>query len=206
MTWHRVRSVFRWTAIIALSLAAMTALTGAVATLPDLIRHQFSDPRTLTILDDTFSRVPRPLLSNERYSLWADVSECRLSATCFSYWCSSCGQSPPNHAPDCPYRLGIADPMSRIHTDLTLPGFRWLSGDSGGERFIGVEVSLWLIFAVLAAYPTTAFVRGPLRRHRRRKRGLCEKCGYDLRASPQRCPECGTPQGNTARITTALGE
>ena len=37
------------------------------------------------------------------------------------------------------------------------------------------------------------FVPRKYQRLDRQKRGQCPICGYDLRESPDRCPECGTP-------------
>ena len=52
--------------------------------------------------------------------------------------------------------------------------------------------SLLVPFVALALYPTIAFIRGPLRRWRRRRRGRCVTCGYDLTGNVSGvCPECG---------------
>jgi hypothetical protein len=46
-------------------------------------------------------------------------------------------------------------------------------------------------FAALAVLPSAFLVR-LLRRRRAARVGRCPSCGYDLRATPERCPECGT--------------
>ncbi len=62
----------------------------------------------------------------------------------------------------------------------------------GSVRASGVGVPFWLVFAMLAIGPTAAFMRGPLRRRRRRKHGECIRCGYNLTGLTEpRCPECG---------------
>jgi hypothetical protein len=40
---------------------------------------------------------------------------------------------------------------------------------------------------------STVPIASIIRRRYRRSRGLCIRCGYDLRGTPSRCPECGAP-------------
>ncbi len=49
---------------------------------------------------------------------------------------------------------------------------------------------LWMPTLLFASILACSYF--PFRRRRKRKKlGLCVKCGYDLRASEERCPECG---------------
>ena len=70
----------------------------------------------------------------------------------------------------------LADGSVVLTQEVLLP--YWLPTLSAG-----ILPSLWLCL----------WWRRPWETDRRQKAGLCRVCGYDLRASPERCPECGTP-------------
>ena len=53
-----------------------------------------------------------------------------------------------------------------------------------------VAVPLWLP-TLMTLIPPLTVCRRWLVRLGRRRRGLCPDCGYDLRATPDHCPECG---------------
>ncbi len=59
---------------------------------------------------------------------------------------------------------------------------------------VAVTIPIWFAILLLGTYPAFTFLRGPLRRWRRRHLGLCLKCGYDLTGNTTGiCPECGVP-------------
>ena len=64
------------------------------------------------------------------------------------------------------------------------------SFEPGGDRLILLVLPCWVI-ALFTIVPPAAWVGRRLAKPRRR--GICLVCGYDLRASKNICPECGTP-------------
>jgi hypothetical protein len=74
-------------------------------------------------------------------------------------------------------------------------------------RYMAVALPYWFLTIVFGVLPL-APLKAALRRLRRRRGGLCVACGYDIRASTGRCPECGAdiPERATPSPAISTGE
>jgi hypothetical protein len=80
------------------------------------------------------------------------------------------------------------------------PGFAAYHGGGADMEFWGFSVPDWLPTIVLLVLPTLWLYRF-IKARRIRRLGLCPTCGYDLRATPQRCPECGAAAAARRGVT-----
>jgi hypothetical protein len=86
-------------------------------------------------------------------------------------------------------------------------GFRFFLTDGGNVQQQGgntqiphewrLETPYWFWAAAFSILPLLWGRRRRLNSPRGAK-GHCRSCGYDLRATPERCPECGTPAAGGA--------
>jgi hypothetical protein len=91
---------------------------------------------------------------------------------------------------------GVPQGPARYHWRVGKPGSCFVFAglipqDPNAPMFFSLKVSHWLLAALSLILPALWTVK-MLRRSRPHADGLCVKCGYDLRCTPDRCPECGT--------------
>lgn len=98
--------------------------------------------------------------------------------------------------------------MSHItarRTHIDYGGFRYETWRAGANSFSRwVVVPLWPIVTLSALLPARWFLSARRRRATSRL-GLCPRCGYDLRATPDRCPECGAAPGRPVNVGPFAG-
>jgi hypothetical protein len=94
-----------------------------------------------------------------------------------------------------PLEIGIR--LFRQNFGREFVGFGYLS-TTGPFPLRSIYFPHWFLALLFAILPAL-YLRGRLRSHRRVREGCCPVCGYDLRATPDRCPECGATGSVGAR-------
>jgi hypothetical protein len=86
------------------------------------------------------------------------------------------------------YNLEVLDRPNRIVREVH------------AKRYLLLGIPHWLAAILLGLWPGISMARWiGARGSRRESAGRCRQCGYDMRATPMRCPECGTVAREVAK-------
>lgn len=102
-------------------------------------------------------------------------------------WQRSAGPVPVPSVLNAAETLGFEFFRSGYEWEATLP-----HRDAGSYGDWQARVPIWLPIAMLMWPLTAATLLPAARRRKRLEAGLCAGCGFDMRGTLDRCPECGT--------------
>ena len=78
----------------------------------------------------------------------------------------------------------------------------WARDGPGRFMFVrSLQIPYWLPALIFACAPALAIARR-FQQFSTTRKGLCRRCGYDLRATPKRCPECGEVPIRSSLVAT----
>jgi hypothetical protein len=143
----------------------------------------------------------REIWYTEYISYWTDntdIYSCGCDVSGIDLACDNIGDKPkglffsesPREA--APIYTFTFQPAETIE-DLNFVGFgylHYLDGSLPAEHW-SIDIPEWFLICSPALLPA-AWGVSRLRSQNRASPGVCMKCGYDLRATPNCCPECGT--------------
>jgi hypothetical protein len=184
------RHLFDFVAIVSLALCVSTAALWRVSY---LLKWEAGGERIDT---DRFGRT--------KYSL--EVVRGKISVVCLRFKADANRQTSFVKYPGTSSANGVGQlwPQSGFYPagmfwDSSSWNFRWENARApyrGGR--VHIAAPCWFVF-IVTAVPPALWLYICNRRRQQLGLGRCRVCGYDLRATPDRCPECGA-----ATLTTTI--
>ncbi|MGA2583573.1 MAG: hypothetical protein ABSG31_09880 [Tepidisphaeraceae bacterium] len=159
-------------------------------------------------------RVREPIVgnTNDVYRVWAILSfkgAVVFDSAAEEFVVPQLGLAPVREFEHVSTNPWVAPDVSAVHTGHAVGlGRLWYVDESStyqpGVPQYELSIPDWTVALLTAVIPVIwATIYWPAMKHRKRLRwGKCVQCGYDLRATPERCPECGMIPPNQQAVSS----